>query len=273
MYEGQLIDYHVESLHTHNYDSFLGELSELEEQFAQDIDVYSIGTSVEDRDIYAVDIYSGSVPPKETVYILAGQHGNEPSGPEAALEFIKRYVSSETEYASHLRDKVKITVVVAANVDQFARPEYDRGHRNMNDIDLNSSYRHLSNKVPETKAIAQHFESIDTPINLSFDLHETNGAWMKGFSIYENRPRRRRVLNLAEKAIEHVREEHPIHNNGVLHDFNPNCFDGFACDRKSYSYTFETPANEKFTIEDRVEMHLMGLDSIISTYFDGKYGL
>lgn len=249
-----------------DYGFYVNELSSIAEKYSENMRFYSIGQSVEGRDIYAAELIDRDATPTAEIYIIAGQHGNEPAGPAAAYEFIKKYLESDTQLAEKMKKSVKITVVTIVNVDQFVKPLEERGYNNANNIDLNSSYRHITNKVPEVEAVVNDFRDTETGVDLAFDLHETGGSWMNGFVLYENKPKRREKLELGKKAVERVSEKYSIHNDGIIHDLNPNCFDGFAAQNNSYSYTFETPMTN-FKFEERIEMDLIALDTIIASYY------
>jgi hypothetical protein len=268
--EGETLYWEKHGLELETYDDIVGRLEELETSHKDQMNVYTFGTSSGGKDLYGVDIYAGTGTPKETVFITAGHHGTEGGGVEAAMEFIENYLESDTPFAQQLKERVRFTIVPCVNVDQYALAPAQRAYNNLNDRDLNSQYNRRRGIEPESKAVKELYLSIEEPINLAFDLHETEGEWVKGFSIFENKPYRRRILNHAAHAAGKVSKQYPLHSNGVIHDINPSCFDGFACGEGAYSYTFEAPLSKKFAIEDRVEMQLIALDDIITLYYKDR---
>jgi len=256
----------MEYYELHDYISYQAVLEEYVREYGDSVKLYSIGKSVEGRDIYAMDILPDNREIHERVMIIAGQHGSELAGPEAALKFIDIFLSSDDEDVAYLRDNMAVTVVPCVNVDQYARHPGDREYNNANNIDLNSTYRYNTEEAPESLAVIDNYVH-GAYVTLAFDLHETNASWMEGFTLYETIPRNREDLGLGRAAVDAVSQKYAIHGEGIIHDYNPNCFDGFAADMGAYSFTFETPGNDSFSIEERIDMHIMGIFAIMERYY------
>ncbi|MEX0605261.1 MAG: M14 family metallocarboxypeptidase, partial [Marinobacter sp.] len=98
---------------------------------------------------------------RPVVLITGGVHGYETSGVHGALQFVEQHAA---DYAS------RVNLLVAPCVSPWA---YERSHRwNANAIDPNRSFRD-DGQAGESAALIQLVASIDEPILLHIDLHET----------------------------------------------------------------------------------------------------
>jgi hypothetical protein len=107
-------------------------------------DVAFIGSSVEGRPL-AVE-YCGDLSARPRVFVIAGQHGDEPDARLAASQLIAKARSGEAGRGSRL------AVLADANPDGAAAGQ----RRNAADIDLNRD--HLLLRAPETLAIHRFVE-------------------------------------------------------------------------------------------------------------------
>lgn len=146
--------------------TFLGEL----QSETQNLTIETIGRSVEGRPI--VLLRFGSPSPagsaardKIKVFIFAQQHGDEPSGKEAAIA-LARDIAAGTFTA--FLDKVDLLLVPQVNPDGSEK----RQRRNANGADLNR--QHLTLSEPELVAIHTVFQKHMPEATL--DVHEYGSA-------------------------------------------------------------------------------------------------
>jgi hypothetical protein len=139
-----------------------------------EVDLKAIGVSREGREIGAL-FYSrppSSDGPREdrlTVLISCQQHGDEPSGKEAALELARQLVMDD----GGLLDRLDLILVPQVNPDGSEAGT----RRNANDADLNRNHVILSE--PEVQALHDLF--LDWMPEVTLDIHETNvskTSWM-----------------------------------------------------------------------------------------------
>lgn len=131
------------------------------------VHIERIGSSVEGRPISALFFskdknfgsHRGSKP---VVMIFCQQHGDEPSGKEAAIVIASRLVQSE----SCLLKKMDLILIPQVNPDGAER---DR-RRNANDRDLNRNHVIFS----EPEAFAIHALFLDWMPEVTLDVHEYN---------------------------------------------------------------------------------------------------
>jgi hypothetical protein len=98
---------------------------------------------------------------RPVVLITGGVHGYETSGVHGALQFVEQHAA---DYAG------RVNLLVAPCVSPWA---YERIHRwNANAIDPNRSFRD-DGQAGESMALMKLVASIDEPILLHIDLHET----------------------------------------------------------------------------------------------------
>jgi len=126
-----------------------------------------IGSSVEDREIPALfftleEEFASNRKEKPVVLIICQQHGNEPSGKEAALIVARKLVN---EY-KYILDKLDLILVPQVNPDGS-----ERGQRNnANDMDLNRNHVILS----EPESFTVHNLFLDWMPEVTLDVHEFN---------------------------------------------------------------------------------------------------
>jgi hypothetical protein len=139
-----------------------------------EVDLKTIGSSREGREINA--LFFSRNPPLEarrngvlTVLISCQQHGDEPSGKEAALELAREFVLDD----GGLLDHFDLILVPQVNPDGSEAGT----RRNAAEADLNRNHTILSE--PEVQALHDLF--LDWMPEATLDVHETNIAktsWM-----------------------------------------------------------------------------------------------
>lgn len=124
------------------------------------VELSSIGTSVEGRDLWSVRLLpkTQDLQSSRPAFLYAHQHGNEPAGQEALLELV--------EDVAQGRIDLPYPVIVIPSINPDGAERYQR--RNANNIDLNRDHSLLSQ--PETRALHRHFRSIRP--RLAVDCHE-----------------------------------------------------------------------------------------------------
>lgn len=133
------------------------------------VDMQTIGTSVSGRGIPALfysndPVFGSRRGEKPLVMIFCQQHGNEPSGKEAALIVARRLLGEDAE----LLDKLDLILVPQVNPDGSETGQ----RRNANDMDLNRNHVILSE--PESNALHQLF--LDWMPEVTLDVHEYNAV-------------------------------------------------------------------------------------------------
>jgi len=163
---GDFITPHAEML------AFLGDLQKRTGAFAME----TIGTSVEGRDLVLLR-FPGTAgeeePPadKLRVLIFTQQHGNEPSGTEAALA-LARDIATGT--FPGVQDRIDLYLIPRVNPDGSEA----RQRENADGVDLNRD--HLTLSTPEVRAVHEVFQAVMPQVVL--DVHEygiTSRAWVE----------------------------------------------------------------------------------------------
>jgi len=155
------------SLTYHNHSQLSEALKNLSTTYRNITRLYSIGKSVEGRDLWVVAVsrYFDLALPK--VKLVAGLHGNDMVGREVLLQFAKSLCSRySTDYRTQaLLDSSEVHILVSANPDGSERAVKGdcnglTGQRNAHDVDLDTSFQsgssgqHLHHVMePETSAI------------------------------------------------------------------------------------------------------------------------
>jgi hypothetical protein len=163
--EGDFITPHAEML------AFLGDLQERTGAFTME----TIGTSVEGRDLVLLHFTGtegeGEAPTdKLKVLIFTQQHGNEPSGTEAALALARDIAIGSF---SGILDRIDFYLIPRVNPDGSEA----RQRENADGVDLNRD--HLTLSTPEVRAVHDVFNEVMPQVVL--DVHEygiTSRAWV-----------------------------------------------------------------------------------------------
>lgn len=186
----------------HNNEDLHQYLFELSQRYPEITRLFSIGESVENRKIWALEI---TVEPgkhkllKPEVKLVANIHGDEVVGREVLLHLarllVENYRTAQEEpigdtkpsapkFVRKLLNETRIHIIPTLNPDGYARSQvgctYEvpsrRGRLNANNVDLNRNFpdpiihSHLdANTQPEARAILEY--SKKTPFVLSASLH------------------------------------------------------------------------------------------------------
>lgn len=198
---------------------------------------------------------------KVSVLISGGIHGDEPAGVEAALQFIEYNVDNHS-----LLSHYHFTVFPCDNPYGW-----ERGIReNSQGLDLNRQFR-TKEPVPEVELISAGMAG--RRFDLVYEMHEDYDS--PGFYMYEFGENPEKYLG--ESIIYEVSTfGYPINRSGIIERrrakngiirLNLQTYRKTRLPKSFYSYrecgghvlTLETPSTF-FPINDRVRMHLLGLN-------------
>ncbi|XP_048482113.1 carboxypeptidase D [Plutella xylostella] len=187
----------------HDYLMMESVLKTLAEQYPSITRLYSIGKSVEGRDLYVLEVTKDPgvhIPGKPEFKYVANMHGNEVIGRELLLLLAKYMCEQYTggdQYVQRLMNTTRIHLLPSMNPDGYERShegDYSslKGRANANNVDLNRNFpdqfgQTKDNAItePETRAIMNW--SLSLPFVLSANLH--GGALVANYP-YDGSPRR-----------------------------------------------------------------------------------
>jgi len=140
------------------------------------VQIEVIGKSVEGREIPAVmlsddNVFGFARTVKPVVLIFAAQHGDEPSGKEAALILVRELTKGSLQNV--LKD-LNVIIVPLVNPDGAAKDN----RRNANDMDLNRNHVILS----EPESLAIHTLFLKWMPEVVLDVHESgcmSNRWLR----------------------------------------------------------------------------------------------
>lgn len=170
--------------HYHHYDELKKFLTDMESKYPNIAKVHSIGKSVQDRDLLAIQITDNinDVEPGEPMFKYVGNmHGNEAVGREILIYLIQYLLEQygKDERVTKLVNDTNIYIMPTMNPDGFEAAKMGDcsgiiGRPNHHLVDLNRNfpdqYRNHNPKIePETKAIIDWVES--NKFVLSSNLH------------------------------------------------------------------------------------------------------
>lgn len=190
-------DVHVSyEFYHHDHDALYELMRNYTDKFPSITRLYSIGSSVEGRQLWAIEISDNpgvhELGEPEFKYV-ANMHGNEVTGRETLL-YLMQYLCelyATNESVRQLVDSTRIHLLPTMNPDGYARAVEGTilgitGRANGNGFDLNRNFPDRFNRgrtpiQPETQAVMDWIESY--PFVLSANLH--NGALVANYP-YDN---------------------------------------------------------------------------------------
>ena len=101
----------------HSYDELTESLQKIQHTSGGRLDLSSIGTTNEGRDIWFAQVGTGD----RKVLFVTQQHGNEPLPTEAALQVLQRLAGTNASWVRDILDEITLGVVVRANPDGTER--------------------------------------------------------------------------------------------------------------------------------------------------------
>ncbi|XP_071039016.1 carboxypeptidase D [Parasteatoda tepidariorum] len=177
------------SSHYRHYEELKENLLKLEKDYKTLTSVYSIGQSVEKRELYVIRITSNVTINKPMFKYVANIHGNEAVGRELLLNLAQYLLENygKDERVTKIVDSIDIHLLPSANPDgfEFAREgdcfgsSKPTGRENANGIDLNRDFpdqfsldettRMTAGRQPETVNLMTWI--VSNPFVLSANLH------------------------------------------------------------------------------------------------------
>ncbi len=189
--------------HYHNYTEITTILSALNDTYSDIVDVFSIGKSWHDRDIYCVRLtYEDSEDPKPEVLFVGYHHAQEQISAELPLHFVI-YAATNfglDENITNFLNHCEIYVVVALNVDGFESFEINDRQRK-NALPIDEDYDDLFDEDPPEdengngliEALANWTDSYSTEF-LEYEGTDNDGDgenaedWTGGVDLNRNYP-------------------------------------------------------------------------------------
>jgi len=131
----------------HSYAQMYAKLASLAR--SDRVSLVSLGCSSLGRDVLCVAVHDPATVFGQTprLFVIGRQHGNEPSGTEAALAFVQHFATTQGELERETLKRLTIVAVPMANPDGAEKGR----RRNGNNVDLNRDW--LGQTQPEVKAI------------------------------------------------------------------------------------------------------------------------
>jgi len=140
----------------HNYTEIILKINNLESNFPEFIDVFSIGTTYLGHDIYAVRITNEEInTEKKEILIVAQHHAREQITVENALYFIDKIINdtvNQDENIINLLNEKEIFVIPSLNIDgSLLISSFPWQRKNVNGLNLNGEENidKLSLTIPE----------------------------------------------------------------------------------------------------------------------------
>lgn len=141
-----------------SYDEVLNEITSILDHDDGEITSFSLGQSVQGRDIKALQIGSGGGSSSDVVLMVAGIHGDEKAAVAGALNLavvFDNLYKTNSQWRHVLENHFRIVIVPCNNPDGYV--SYTRN--NSNNVDLNRNYEYANPddggpfSQPETRAI------------------------------------------------------------------------------------------------------------------------
>lgn len=103
----------------YDYEELVERLEQIERSTRGRVAIDTIGQSNRGRDIFRATVGDGD----EDVFVITQQHGNEPTGTEAVLTNLLRFLGSGGAVAREIRDELTVHVIPRVNVDGAEIPQ------------------------------------------------------------------------------------------------------------------------------------------------------
>lgn len=200
----------------HNYDDMTRLLKNISNRFPELVNLYSIGTSVQGRELWVVrvskDVENEDQLLKPNVKLVANMHGNEAVGKELLLQLLVYLVNSypANKQVKYLLESTYIHLMPSMNPDGFeaaneGQCSRGRGRGNANGFDLNRNFPDFfapdhfrpDDEQPETRAIRLWLDRI--PFVLSANLH--GGALVASYPFDNKKQESSKYLFLVASLI------------------------------------------------------------------------
>ncbi len=179
------LSYETANFQYHNYDALTVFLKRIATAYPQQTYLYSIGKSVQGRDLWVLALAQTHpdkhIPLRPEAKYVGNMHGNEVAGREVLIHLIDYLLTNSTqdENVAFILSNTRVHILPSMNPDGFENSVIGEcmttnGRQNANGVDLNRNFPDLfeCNEVthePETQAILRWLKEID--FVLSANLH------------------------------------------------------------------------------------------------------
>jgi murein tripeptide amidase MpaA len=228
------------SFEYHNYDSLTQILRGFAQRFPSKAYLYSLGKTVQYRDIWVMAISDSlpdrHVPLRPEAKYIAGMHGNEPNCKEVLLQLIDYLLSNQTSDSNvdNLLKNTRVHILPSVNPDGFEIATVGdctgkKGRFNANNVDLNRNFPDLfaENNVttqPETQALLNWFSN--NHFVLSADFH--SGAVVINYP-YDN------YFNATEAKYASTQEDSLFRKLATTYSYNHASMRSTQCPNETFS--------------------------------------
>lgn len=246
------------------HDELVAFLDDLDRR-SRHLTVTRIGRSVQGRDLPMAMLsrkeFASERSEKPVVLIFAQQHGNEPSGKEAALILIRELAVGSLRY---MLNHVDLLIVPSVNPDGGEAGQ----RRNANEQDLNRNHVVLS----EPEVLAVHNAFLEWMPEVTLDVHEYNAIsrnWIENGFIKDAAQMLDRVthLNIDERILKISDETYIPEVGQKIQD------DGFTFLRYTVGAPFRGQRIRHSTTNVNDGRQSLGIYNTFSFIFEGKrYG-
>lgn len=225
----------------HNHVQITSVLNQLANSYPTKVHLYSVGQSVEGRDLWAVAIADSQpsvhLPLRPEAKYVGNMHGNEVPSKEILLHLIEYLLTSQASDSSvdYLLKSTRIHILPSMNPDGFEMAQVGdcygvTGRYNKNNYDLNRNFPELfqcneppsSAIQPETQAIMNWLKNNDFVLSANFH----GGAVVANYP-YDNTADRRSV-NSPTNDDDMFRSIAVTYAQNHLSMQQPNCGQQFA---------------------------------------------
>ncbi len=135
----------------HDLDFYEQTLNDLAAQYPELIDVYSIGRSWRERQLWTAEITGSNEAEKTGIYIVANIHGGEQESAETAMYFAWWLLrNAETEQAQNILDNYIIYITPVMNPDGYVQSMIYNTRQNMRPRDANGDGQVFSDPYTDT---------------------------------------------------------------------------------------------------------------------------
>lgn len=151
----------------HHYDDMVSVLEDIAQRCSNITKLYSIGKSVNNRDLLVLEFKNEGIENKPSVKLIGNIHGNEAVGREMTIRLCEYFCDNQDHW---LLENTRIAILPSMNPDGFESGHRTNGHW----VDLNRNFPDQfhgspSNIEPEVKAVMEW--SMEERFTLSLTFH------------------------------------------------------------------------------------------------------
>jgi len=248
---------------SHTYDSMLIALNELDK--SDRVSVVSIGKSRQGRAIPLVAVHHPRTVYGQTarLFIVARQHGNEPSGTDAMIALTQHLAQTTQPIELSLLERLTFAIVPMVNPDGVEASQ----RRNAANVDLNRDWAGITQ--PETRAVEWAF-GVWRP-HAFMDLHElpansSKDSYQENFveTIAQDPKLNANMTRMCSYLSDNVRryEKAYGHRLNLYYDDHTAArqlaHQHFGLDHSTPSFLFEAKRGDGRSLQHRVKYHVVG---------------